>query len=65
MICIRYLIRSYLAGLRLLAARSVLNRLEAGDQAALLAQLAGSVEPLGLRLDPQTEQVLGRFLQVS
>ena len=28
-----------------------------GDQPALLAQLAGGVEPLGLRLKPQTEQV--------
>ena len=47
------------------AADSALNRLDAGDQPPLLAQFAGGVEPLGLRLQPQAEQVLGRLLQAS
>ena len=38
-------------GLAAVAAALGLNRLDPGDQPALLAQLAGRVEPLGLRLD--------------
>jgi hypothetical protein len=40
-----------------------LDGLNPGDQSALLSQFTGGIEPFGLRLQAQTEQVFGSILQ--